>query len=120
MEIVDDPEAQIYLLPSTPIWQLLASKEFALNFDEWVITDHSRVHWHCHGCTKRYAAGRDFSKRVIHITNPTAKTAAQRVLVSAFVGDIPEGLAGGRKINAMIGLLKTAKMAEKIGGRKVT
>jgi hypothetical protein len=119
MEIVYDPEAVIYLLPSTPIWQLLATKDFETNFKEWGIKENARVKWHCHGCTKQYAAGRDLPQRVIHITKPDAKTAAQRVLVSAFVGYIPDGLAGGRSINAMIGLLKTAKLAAEIGGRKI-
>ena len=122
--MLEDPDVDPYLLLATSRWFLLCSQEYLKQYAKHGISLESgggKVNWHCPGCIKRYKASRDCPRRTIHICNPDAK-GNQRVLVSAFVGEIPDGRTcrGGRNINASLALLRTSALMTTIGDRTVT
>ena len=52
--------------------------------------------------------------------NPYAKSNSDRVLVSAYIGEIHDGEFKGRNNNKQISLLQGAALKQSIGGREVT
>jgi hypothetical protein len=107
------------MLMATARWLLLCSEDYLRKNGAHGISMESGCYWHCPLCIKRYFASQDFPNRTIHIHNPSAK-GNQRVLVSAFVGEIPDGVVGGRNLSVSISLLKTTSMMNAIGDKEAT
>ena len=91
MSMISNEAVEIYLFMATAVWLLLCPQGYLAKKGEHGITSYGgggKVNWHCPACVLLYKASVAFKRRVIHIINPEA-SGDQRVLVSAFVGEIP-------------------------------